>query len=160
MAAIYGFFGDRAILAHELSGLAGLLPGGAMKVLAAEMTRLAALKPAKIGAAFAISLVIAFWSASGGVSSLIESLNIAFEVRERRSYLRVVATAITFVLIGIAFGAALAKLISWFSPVAGIIGASSRFFLAYTRVALGFDLYACRRFQRIGLSPCARSSPP
>jgi membrane protein len=128
MAAVFGFFGDRATLAHELSGLTGLLPGGAMKVLAAEMTRLATLKPVKIGAAFAFSFVIALWSASGGVTSLIEGLNIAFEVKERRSYLGVIATAVGFVMVVLVFGVMLAKLIALFSPVAGIIDASSDFF--------------------------------
>jgi len=125
LAAIYGLFGDRATLAHELSGLAGLLPGGALKVLAAELTRLAALKPAKIGLAFLLSFAIALWSASGGVSSLIESLNIAFEVKERRSYVRVIATSVAFVIVVLIFAAILAKLISLFSPVAGLIDASS-----------------------------------
>jgi membrane protein len=125
LAAIYGLFGDRATLAHELSGLAGLLPGGALKVLAAELTRLAALKPAKIGLAFIVSFVVALWSASGGVTSLIESLNIAFEVKERRGYFRVIATALGFVVIVLIFAAMLAKLISLFSPVAGVIDASS-----------------------------------
>ena len=125
LAAIYSVFGDRGTLVHELSGLTGLLPGGAMKVLAAELTRLAAMKPAGIGLAFVISFVIALWSASGGVSSLIESLNIAFEVKERRSYFRVIATAIGFVVVVLVFGAILAKLISLFSPVAGLIDADS-----------------------------------
>jgi membrane protein len=128
MAAIFGAFGDRATLAHDLSSLSGLLPGGAMKVLAAEMTRLATLKPTKIGLAFLVSFAIALWSASGGVTSLIEGLNIAFEVKERRSYFRVIATAIGFVMIALVFGAALAKLIVLFSPVAGVIDASSDFF--------------------------------
>lgn len=128
MAAIFGFFGDRATLARELNGLSGLLPGGAMKVLGEEMTRLATLKPLKIGLAFGVSLVVALWSASGGVTSLIEGLNIAFEVKDRRSYFRVIATAVGFVAVAILFGAALAKSIVFFSPVAGAIGASSRFF--------------------------------
>jgi len=128
LAAIYGFFGDRGTLVHELSGLTGLLPGGALKVLAAELTRLAAMKPVKIGLTFVVSFTIALWSASGGVSSLIESLNIAFEVKERRSYLRVIATAIGFVVIVLIFAALLAKLIALFSPVAGIIDASSELF--------------------------------
>jgi membrane protein len=128
LAAIYGFFGDRATLVHEISGLTGLLPGGALKVLAAELTRLAAMKTVKIGLAFIVSFTIALWSASGGVSSLIESLNIAFEVKERRSYFRVIATAVGFVVIVLIFAAILAKLIALFSPVAGIIDASSDFF--------------------------------
>src|SRR6201999_2571094 len=90
-------------------------------------TRLAAMKPAKIGLAFVISFAIALWSASGGVSSLIESLNIAFEVKERRSYFRVIATAIGFVVVVLIFAAILAKLIALFSPVAGFIDASSDF---------------------------------
>ncbi len=131
LAAIYSSLGDRGALVHELSGLAGLLPGGAMKVLAAELTRLAALKPEKIGSAFLVSLGIALWSASGGVTSLIEGLNIAFDVKERRSYIRVIATAVVFVVVLLVFGAIIAKLISLFSPVPGVINTSPKSSVPY-----------------------------
>jgi membrane protein len=127
LAAIYGVFGDRAVLSHELASLTGLLPGGAMKVLAAEMTRLAALKASKVGLAFAVSLSIALWSASGGVTALIEGLNIAFELKERRSHIRILATAIGIVATAIVFGVVLVQLIALLAPVDGIIDAASAF---------------------------------
>jgi membrane protein len=98
-----------------------------MKVLAGEMTRLAALKPDKIGLAFAVSLLIAVWSASGGVMALIEGLNVAFEVKERRSHLRVVATAMAIVAVGIAFGVVLAQSIALWAPAEGTIETFSDF---------------------------------
>lgn len=125
IAAIYGIFGDRVILSQELAGLTWLLPASAMKVLAAEMARLAALKTSKIGIALAISLVIAVWSASGGVMSLIEGLNIAFEVEERRGYLRVTATAMAIVAAGIALGVALARVAAFWEPVYVVTNATS-----------------------------------
>jgi len=124
VAALFGFFGDRSVLSRDLAGFAGLLPGGAMKVLAAEMTRLAALKPSKIGLAFFISLSIALWSASGGVTSLIDGLNIALEVKERRSYLRQLLIAVTVVAAGIAFTVALAEIVALFAPLESIANSS------------------------------------
>jgi membrane protein len=117
MAALFGFFGDRAVLSNDLAGFAGLLPGGALKVLAAEMTRLAALKASKIGLAFVISLSIALWSASGGVTSLIDGLNIALETKERRSYFRQLLTAVTIVAAAAVFGVALAEIVALFAPL-------------------------------------------
>ena len=127
IAAIYGLFGDRVILSHELASLTWLLPASAMKVLAAEMTRLAALKTSKISIALAISLVIAVWSASGGIMSLIEGLNIAFEVKERRGYLRVTATAMAIVAVGVALGVALARVIAFWAPANVVIDTASDF---------------------------------
>lgn len=124
VAALFGFFGDRAVLTHELAGFTGLLPGGAMKVLAAEMTRLAALKATKIGLAFALSLSIALWSASGGVTSLIDGLNIALEVKERRSYLRQLLTAVIIVAAGIGFGVALTEIVALFAPLESLANSS------------------------------------
>jgi membrane protein len=123
IAALFGFFGDRTILSSELAGFAGVLPGGALKVLAAEMTRLAALKVSKIGLAFVISLSIALWSASGGVTSLIDGLNIALEVKERRSYFGQLMTAVTIVAAAIAFGVALTEIVALFAPFERVVNA-------------------------------------
>jgi len=127
VAAVFGLFGDRAMLTRELYDFAGLLPGGAMKVLVGEITRLAAMKPEKIGTAFAISLTIALWSASGGVKSLIEGLNIAFEVKERRSFLRLLRTGLIIAAIGVVFAIALIQFITLFTPMARMVGQTRNF---------------------------------
>jgi len=127
VAAVLGLFGDRAALTRELYGLTGLLPGGAMKVLVGEITRLTAMKPEKIGTAFAISLTIALWSASGGVKSLIEGLNIAFEVKEQRSFLRMLGTALIIAAIGVVFAIGLVQFIALFMPMAQLLGQTRNF---------------------------------
>jgi membrane protein len=127
VAAVFGLFGDRATLTRELYGLAGLVPGGAMNVLVGEITRLAAMKPEKIGTAFAISFAIAIWSASGGVKSLIEGLDIAFEVKEERSFMRMAGVASLIAAVGVAFAIALVQFIALLEPLARMLARTRHF---------------------------------
>jgi membrane protein len=100
--SLYGLVGDPAAIGHGLDDLSGFLPGGAIAVLDADIARLVAQGPRTLGLGFVIGLVIALWSASGGVSALIDGLNIANETRETRSFLGVTVLALFLAAVGVA----------------------------------------------------------
>src|ERR1700734_3507162 len=91
IVSLYGLFADRASIAHLVDSVAAFLPGGAVTVLDTELHRLIAERPGKLDLAFFTGLIVAIWSASGGMSSLADGLNIAYELRETRSFLRLTA---------------------------------------------------------------------
>ena len=107
IASIYGIFADRSTIVHELNVLAGFLPGGAVAVLRTDFTRLAAMPAEKFNLGFVVALVLAIWSASGGIKALIEGLNITYEIRETRSFFRFTLHALMLTFIAIVFAAAL-----------------------------------------------------
>jgi membrane protein len=94
IASIYGMFADRSTIIQELRSFSGFLPGGAVDVLRTDLDRLAALPASRLNMGFFFSLTIALWSASGGVKALIEGLNVAYDVKETRSFLGLTLHAI------------------------------------------------------------------
>lgn len=86
LVSLYGMFADRVSIAHVIDVTSPFLPGGAVTVLETELHRLVAQKPEKLNIGFIISLIVALWSSSGGVSALVDGLNIACETRETRGF--------------------------------------------------------------------------
>jgi membrane protein len=98
VVALYGFFDDRRALQEGLQLISGFIPGGAVSVLTAEVQRLVSQQPTALNATFLIGFLVAVWSASGGVKAIIDGLNIAFEVAETRSFLKLTLSALALTL--------------------------------------------------------------
>jgi membrane protein len=108
--SVFGVFAHRTDVSRNVDLVSGFLPGGAVTILRAELHRLAAQKTATLNIAFVVSFVVALWSASGGYKALVEGLNVAFEVRETRSFVRQTLNALIFTVAGIVFAAAIVGL--------------------------------------------------
>lgn len=106
VVSLYGLFADRASIARDLDLVADFLPGGAVTILKAELDRLSAQPNDTLSLAFLGSSLVALWSASGGFKALVEGLNVAYEVRETRGFLRLSANALVFTVAAIVFAAA------------------------------------------------------
>jgi len=107
VVSLYGMFADRHSILEALQTISGFLPGGAVSVLRAEVHRLTAEKPATLNVAFALGSLVALWSTSGGVKAVLDGLNIAFETRETRSFLRISLNAVIFAALLVAAAAIL-----------------------------------------------------
>ncbi|HWY14376.1 MAG TPA: YihY/virulence factor BrkB family protein [Rhizomicrobium sp.] len=101
VVSLYGLFGHRAAIVRDLELVSGFLPGGAVAILKAELQRLIAQKPGQLSLAFAGSSLVALWSASGGFGAVIEALNVAYGVRETRSFLRLTIEVLVFTIVAI-----------------------------------------------------------
>jgi membrane protein len=100
--SLYGLIANVADAQRQVMALSGFLPGGAVQVLGDQMTRLAAADHAKLGLAFAASLLISLWSSTSGIKALMEGLNVAYEARERRGFVVLNLVALVFTVAGIA----------------------------------------------------------
>ncbi len=100
--SLYGLFADVGGAEHQIVGLHGLLPGGAISVIGAEMQRLQSAPHGRLGASFAVSLLVSLWSASAGMKALINGLNVAYERREQRGFFSLTLVALVFTLAGTA----------------------------------------------------------
>ncbi len=104
IVSLYGLFADRASIAQVLHTLSPYLPGGAVTVLGQELHRLVTEKPIRLNVAFFSGSAIALWSASGGISALIDGLDVAFETKETRGFLKLTRDALLFTVAGIITG--------------------------------------------------------
>ena len=96
IVAIYGLFADPSSIAAHLDTLSGVAPAGAVGVMRDQLMRLAHQNRAALGFSFAVSLVIALWSANAGVSGLFEALTAVYEEKEKRSLVKYYATTLAF----------------------------------------------------------------
>lgn len=93
MLALFGLFASRSseLQTSLLSYFADFLPPSAFQLLNATTNELA---KSSTGGKLTFGIVLALWFGSGGVSSMISTLNAAYSVRETRSWLRIRATAL------------------------------------------------------------------
>jgi membrane protein len=96
IVSIYGLFADPSGIVAHLDTLSGVAPGGAVDVLRDQLTRLVHQDRAVLGFGFAVSLVIALWSANAGVSSLFDALTAVYEEKDERSLIKYYAMTLGF----------------------------------------------------------------
>ena len=94
--SLYGLVGDIAGAQRQIAALRGVLPEGGVTVLSDQMTRLAATPHSHLGVTFLISLLLSVWSANAGAKGVIAGLNVAYEVREHRNFIRLNLTSLAF----------------------------------------------------------------
>jgi membrane protein len=103
LVSIYGLFSDPNTIVSHLDAAAGFAPGGAIEVIREQLTRLAAQGSTTLGISFVVSLVISLWSANSGIKALFDALNVVYQEKEKRSFIRLNAVTLTFTIGTIAF---------------------------------------------------------
>jgi membrane protein len=101
--SLYGLFGDIAGAQRQIAALQGVLPEGGVKVLSDQITRLALTPPASLTLTFVVSLLFSVWSSNAGMKGLIAGLNVAYELRERRNFIKLNLVSLAFTAGAIVF---------------------------------------------------------
>lgn len=83
--------------------MAGILPGGAVDVIQAELNRLTNQERGTLGISFVIGLVVSLWSANGGIKALFDAFNVVYEEQETRGFFRLNAESLLFTVAIIGF---------------------------------------------------------
>lgn len=124
--SIYGLFADRTTITGHLTLLEEVLPPEALSVVADQVSRLVTADATTMTFASVMSLLIAVWSANGGMKAMIEALNVAYDEREKRSFLMltVISLAMTMgmvalILVMIALVAVLPAVLSYLPVTLG-----------------------------------------
>jgi membrane protein len=109
LISTYGLVSDPGVIETQVSGLAGVLPQEALKLLSDQLHALISAPPAKLGVGLLISLLLALWSAASGAGTLMQALTVAFDEKDTRSVLGFYARAI-----GLTIGMGVFGLVSLF----------------------------------------------
>lgn len=99
--SIYGLFTDQTSVVDHISMLSTLLPSGAMTIISDQLTRIATGSGTSLGLALVFGLLMAVWSANAGTKAVIEALNIAYDVKEQRSFVMLNLWALVLTLGGL-----------------------------------------------------------
>ncbi|RYE74226.1 MAG: YihY/virulence factor BrkB family protein, partial [Hyphomicrobiales bacterium] len=103
LISIYGLFTDASNLGEQISAISGVLPSGAVDIISEQMVRVASQGDAKLGFGMIFGLGIALWSANAGMKTLFDAMNIVYEEKEKRGFVRLTLVTLAFTLGTIVF---------------------------------------------------------
>ncbi len=98
LVSIYGLFADPVQIANHIDTLAGILPGGGMEVIREQLTRLTSQGSGSLTFGVIFGVLVSLWSANGGMKALFDALNVVYGEKEKRSFLWLNLTSLTFTL--------------------------------------------------------------
>ena len=126
LVSSYGLFADASTIGANLQTLALMLPDGSFQIVQDQIARVLAKGGTSLGATFLFGLGLAIWSANAGVKAIIDALNVVYDEREKRSFVRLNLLSLSFTVGGI-----VALLL--------MVGAVVAFPLALDHLGLGTD---------------------
>ena len=103
LVAIYGVFADPSDIAGRVASLGSVLPAEALALIREQLERLASTSSRALGLGAAVGVAVALWSATKGTRALIDSVNVAYEERETRGFVRLNLIAIGLTVALVAF---------------------------------------------------------
>ncbi len=103
MVSLYGLFANPQSIASHLAMLSSVMPSGSMNILTAELKRLADSASGELSFGLVFGFVVSLWSANQGMKSLFDVLNVAYDEKERRSYVRLTLITLGFTLASLVF---------------------------------------------------------
>ncbi|MEX2504329.1 MAG: YihY/virulence factor BrkB family protein [Egicoccus sp.] len=101
--SIWGLIADPQQIEQQMSGFLDGLPENAAGILQTQMNDVASSSSGALSFALAGSLLLALWSASGGMAGLMEGINAAYNEVDRRKFPKKRGIALGLTLAGIVF---------------------------------------------------------
>jgi membrane protein len=102
LVSCYGLFANPSTIGANLQTLALMLPEGSFQIVQDQIARVLMKGNTALGATFLFGLALAIWSANAGVKAVIDALNVVYEEREKRSFIRLNLLSLAFTTGGIA----------------------------------------------------------
>lgn len=88
LVSIYGLLADPSTIAGNLEMLDRVLPESAIELIEGQVTAIASASSTSLSIAGIVAILIALWTANGGMKALIEAMNIAWFETEKRGFIR------------------------------------------------------------------------
>ena len=101
--SLYGLLADPATINDNLSLLQGVVPQGGIVIVKEQVTRLTQTSNGALGLGFFFGLALALWSANAGMKAIIDALNVVYDEREKRGFVKLTLVALAFTLGGLVF---------------------------------------------------------
>ena len=122
LVALYGLAFDPRQVSDQVAALGSMLPKEAADIVVAELRDLTTTNPTALGTGALVGLVVAFWSASAGIRTLMKALNVAYNEEEKRGFFRFYATALLLTCAALVGFACVIAAIVALPLIAGFLG--------------------------------------
>lgn len=102
LVSCYGLFATPSSIGANLQTLALMLPEGSFQIVQDQIARVLDKGTTALGTTFLLGLALAVWSANAGVKAVIDALNVVYEEREKRGFVRLNLLSLGFTTGGLA----------------------------------------------------------
>jgi membrane protein len=101
LVSSYALFADAKTVNDHMAFLSSFLPEGTFSIIQDQVGRVLSKGDMKLGSAFLGSLLLAIWSANGGMKAIIDALNVVYDEREKRGFIKLNAVSLAFTVGGV-----------------------------------------------------------
>lgn len=122
LVSVYGLFLNPADVAQQVHLLSSILPHDSAQLIGGELQSLVSHSSRTLGIGAVVSLLIALWSASRGMSGMINALNVAYGQEETRSFLKLNLIAIGLTIAALVCGIIVIALVGVLPAVVQFLG--------------------------------------
>ncbi len=109
LVSVYGLMADASTINEQLGSLQGILPQGALDILGDQVKALNEKGDATLGVSLLIGVALSVWSANGGMKHVFDALNLVYDERETRGFVKLnlitlacTAGALAFLILALA----------------------------------------------------------
>ena len=104
LVSVVGLLTDPEAVTRRADDLFGSLPAEARELLTSQLETLAGRTSSSLSLSLIVGIALSLWSASSGIAHLVEGVNVAYDERDERGFVKKKAVALAFTLGAIAFG--------------------------------------------------------
>ena len=101
LVSSYGLFADPSTIGANLQTLSLMLPEGSFQIVQDQIARVVDKGSTALGWTFLFGFALAVWSANAGMKAVIDALNVAYEEREKRGFIKLNLISLAFTMGGI-----------------------------------------------------------
>jgi membrane protein len=102
LVSAYGLFFNPVTIANDIAQLSDVVPANVLTIVHEQAARIASNSSRTLSLGLVIGILISLWSAMSGVKAVIDALNVIYEQREKRSFVKLNLVALVFTLLGFA----------------------------------------------------------
>lgn len=122
MVSLYGLIADPADVQQQMNALAGMLPESARELLSERLNVLVTSSSASLGIGLIVSVVLALWTASAGMKAAMTAINVAYDQKEERGFVKLRGLALLFTLGAIVVVLLVFALVAVLPALFGVVG--------------------------------------
>ena len=120
---LYSFFADPSTIASQLDALGSAIPDNIKQTITGQIALAAG--NGKVGFGAVLAILLALFSASGGMSNLMTAVNIAYDEEETRGFVKKRLIALALTVGAIVFFLVVISLVAVLPAVLGFLGTSA-----------------------------------
>ncbi len=103
LVSLYGLVADPSTISQNLSAVSGFVPGGGMQIIGDQLKSLTSGPPKALGFGVVFGLATSLWSANAGIKGLFDALNVVYDEKEERSFIKRTLITLGFTLGALVF---------------------------------------------------------